>query len=126
MNERLTFSYGTAAQAVVALELARRQTPVEAPVRASTAPAAQDSDSGTDWGFRGLLLFTFVLFMRPQDHFPFLVPLHLAELAAIVALGGMAIRRVRLGLPVAPLLPDVGGVVALGLLILATLPFSIW
>jgi O-antigen ligase len=126
MNERLTFNYGTAAQAVVARELALRQKPVDEPATPATEPVARDWDLEADWGFRGLLLFTFVLFMRPQDHFPFLVPLHLAELAAVVALGGMAIRRMRLGLPVAPLLPEVFGVVALGLLILATLPFSIW
>jgi O-antigen ligase len=126
MNERLTFSYGTAAQAVVARQLALRQKPVEEPAAPATEPVARDWDLETDWGFRGLMLFTFVLFMRPQDHFPFLGPLHLAELAAVLALGGMAIRRIRLGLPAAPLLPEVFGVVALGLLILATLPFSIW
>lgn len=126
MNERLTFSYGTAAQAVVARQLALRQKPVEQPAAPATEPVARDWDLETDWGFRGLMLFTFVLFMRPQDHFPALNPLHLAELSAVVALGGMAFRRIRLGLPVAPLLPEVGGVVALGLLMLATLPFSIW
>lgn len=128
MNERLTFSCGTAAQAVVARELALRQKPVVDDVAAAPAPepVARHWDLEADWGFRGLLLFTFMLFMRPQDHIPALVPLHLAELSAVLALGGMAIRRIRLGLPVAPLLPEVFGVVALGLLILATLPFSIW
>jgi O-antigen ligase len=126
MNERLTFSYGTAAQAVVARELALRQRPIQEATAPAAEPVARDWDLEADWGFRGLLLFTFMLFMRPQDHFLFLVPLHLAELSAVIALGGMAIRRIRLGLPVAPLLPEVGGVVALGLLILATLPFSIW
>jgi O-antigen ligase len=128
MNERLTFSYGTAAQAVVARELALRQkaVEVEAPAAPAEEPVARDWDRDADWGFRGLMLFTFVLFMRPQDHFPFLNPLHLAELSAVLALGGMAFRRIRLGLPVAPLLPEVGGVVALGLVMFATLPFSIW
>jgi O-antigen ligase len=126
MSERLTFSYGTAAQAVVARELALRQKRVEVPDTPAPEPVARDWDLDADWGFRGLLLFTFMLFMRPQDHFPVLVPLHLAELSAVLALGGMAIRRIRLGLPAAPLLPEVFGVVALGVLILATLPFSIW
>jgi O-antigen ligase len=124
MNERLTFSHGTAAQAVVARELAARQQLAAPVTRPSTEAVVLESD--TDWGFRGLLLFTFMLFFRPQDHVPALAPLHLAELAALMALGGMAIRRIRLGLPVAPLLPEVGGVVALGVVILATLPFSIW
>jgi O-antigen ligase len=126
MNERLTFSYGTAAQAVVARELALRQKPVEEAAAPAREPAVRNWDLDADWGFRGLMLFTFVLFMRPQDHFPVLNPLHLAELTAVVALGGMAFRRIRLGLPVAPLLPEVGGVVALGLVMLGTLPFSTW
>lgn len=120
MKERLTFNYGTAAQAVVAQELAVRPPP---PPAAATRPLVE---RGPDWAYRGLIAFTVILFFRPQDHVPALSVLHLAELAALVALGGMAVRRLKLHLPVAPALPEVGGVVAIGLLMLVTIPFSIW
>src|SRR5688572_19648304 len=111
MSERLTFNYGTAAQAVLAQQLAASRPTTDAAEEATRARARARvvSDDVPDWGYRGLILFTIMLFFRPQDHFPALASLHLAELAALLALGGMAIRRVRLNLPVAPPLPEVYG-----------------
>lgn len=72
------------------------------------------------------MAFTALLFFRPQDQLPFLGALHLAELSAVAALIAMVMGRLRRGLPVSRVTPELWGVVAMGTLILATAPFSIW
>jgi O-antigen ligase len=79
-----------------------------------------------DWAYIGLLAFTALLFFRPQDQLRALRPLHLAELSAIGALIAMVVGRLGRGLPVTRVTPELVGVVALGAVILATAPFSIW
>src|SRR5262249_13219077 len=60
------------------------------------------------------------------DQVPGVELLHLAELTAIFGLAAMAVRRLRAGLPIAHVNPEVLGVVALGGIILLSVPFSIW
>jgi O-antigen ligase len=72
------------------------------------------------------MIFTAVLFVRPQDLFTPLRALHLAELAAIFALGALVTNRLGRGLPVTRITTELAGVLALGVIILATAPFSIW
>jgi O-antigen ligase len=123
MSERLTFNYGTDQRAVE-----RRKVDFDVAFQPSGGGAARSlEESGrADWAWRGLLAFTFVLFFRPQDQFPFLSPFHLAELTAIFALTAMFVQRLRRGLTIVPITPEFLGVAALGVLMLGTIPFSVW
>src|SRR5581483_6185654 len=51
---------------------------------------------------------------------------HLAELTAIFGLAAMAVRRLGAGLPIAHVNTELVGVIALGGVILLSVPFSIW
>jgi O-antigen ligase len=79
-----------------------------------------------DWGWGGLLIFSILLFFRPQDQIAALGAMHVSDLAAIVGLVAMVL--VNVGRREAPIrvTPEVIGVFALGFVILATTPFSIW
>jgi putative inorganic carbon (hco3(-)) transporter len=130
MSERLTFNYGTSGhrgEAPVApgrqSEPARQELvrPETGAVRTAVVPPER-----RELAFTGLLAFTALLFFRPQDQIPALNPLHLAEIAALFALAAMVFGRVRRGLSITRVTPELAAVVGLGGLILATAPFSIW
>lgn len=78
------------------------------------------------WAFTWTLVFTVVLFLRPQDIFPPLVALHLAELSAIAALVSLVMGRLATARPISRMTPELAGVLAFGFLMLLTAPFSIW
>ena len=124
MSERLVFGYGTTGHGGDAPR-PRRGREVQAAVEAPVA-AAEPGRERRDWAFTGLMVFTALLFFRPQDQLPFLNGLHLAELAALAALGAMASGRLGRGLSVTRVTPELVGVAAMGALILATAPFSVW
>jgi putative inorganic carbon (HCO3(-)) transporter len=79
-----------------------------------------------DWAFTWLLVFTAVLFFRPQDVFPPLAVLRLAEMSAIAGLAALVFGRLSRGQTLTRMTPEFAGVIALGALILALAPFSIW
>ena len=128
--ERLVFSYGTARR--------RRETPARhtspspaaepppPPASVAEAPTGRRERVKRDWAFIGLIAFTTLLFVRPQDLITPLRMLHMAELAAIFALGALAIGRLSRGVPITRLTPELIGVFGLAAVILATAPFSIW
>ena len=129
MNERLAFGYRTAGH--------DGEAPRHEPVSATAAVGAGEPSTAEpvpfpprpdrrDWAFIGLLTFTGLLFLRPQEQIPLLNPLHLAEISALLALGAMVMGRVGRGLPVTRYTPELGGVLLLGFTILATAPLSIW
>jgi O-antigen ligase len=128
MNERLAFGYGTTGH--------DGQAPARADVVAATSATEAHTSTvdlrqllrreRSDWAFTGLLAFTAILFLRPQEQFPPLNPLHLAEVSALLALAAMVMRRLQRGLSISRYTPELGGVVGLGFIILATAPFSIW
>jgi O-antigen ligase len=80
----------------------------------------------SDGGYTGLLVFTALLLVRPQDQIPALAPLHLAELSAIAAGVPMIWDRLSRGLSPLPMTRETVLLFAFGLVILATVPFSIW
>ena len=137
MSERLAFNTGAGPGAVRRL---RRTQPssylpmftYEAPAEAATeAPRRKRSirvpvTSHTEWDWRGLLGFTAVLFLRPQDQLPLLTPLHLAEMFAIMGIVGLVVGRMVRGLPLAHVTPEVLALAAFGAAALVGLPFSIW
>jgi O-antigen ligase len=71
-------------------------------------------------------LFTALLFFRPQDTVPALAPLHFPEVAALAALIAMVVGRVSRGLPVVRVTPELLGVAVMALVMVLTVPFSIW
>ena len=79
-----------------------------------------------DWAFTWTLIFTGVLFLRPQDVFRPLEVLHLAELSAIAGLVSLFVGRLARRQSLTRMTPEFAGVLALGAIILMTAPFSIW
>ncbi len=79
-----------------------------------------------DWAFIWTLVFTAVLFLRPQDVFPPLGMLHLAELSAIAALVALVSGRLARRQAITRVTPELAGVLAFGAVIVLTAPFSIW
>src|SRR3954451_5296408 len=128
MSERLAFGYGTTGHNGDAPARAALPSPDATTEQATASPRVGEvgKREATDWAFTGLLAFTAILFFRPQEQFPPLNPLHLAEVSALLALAAMVTGRMQRGLSVTRYTPEVGGVVALGFTILATAPFSIW
>ena len=125
MNERLAFGYGASAPCDDAAGHERRRAP-EPDVQPPDTDARRPRTRGRDWAFTGLMVFTALLFFRPQNQIPALGALHLAELAALGGLAALIGGRLGRGLPVTRTTPELIGVVALGGVILLTAPFSIW
>ena len=118
--ERLAFNYGPGtvpSQRAIDAALARDAEPTFA-----TAPYAEPRD----WGYVGLIAFTAVLLLRPQDQLPGLSALHIAEICAFIGIGPMLLHRFARRLPVFRVTPETLGLVGFGIVILATAPFSIW
>jgi O-antigen ligase len=119
-RERLTFNYGPGtvpSRSVVEAALASEAQPTFA-----TAAYAEPRD----WGYFGLLAFTAVLLLRPQDTIRPLEALHLAELFAIAGIAPMLLHRFAKRLPVFRVTPETIGLMFFGAVILVTVPFSIW
>jgi O-antigen ligase len=125
--ERLVFGYGTSRRPGDAPvpAAAAKHAPAAAAVPAAAVRAAGQVERG-DWAFLGLMAFTALLFFRPQDLITPLRVLHLAEIAALFALGSLISDRVGRGLPPTRLTPELAGVFAFAFVILATAPFSVW
>jgi O-antigen ligase len=79
-----------------------------------------------DWGWGGLLIFSILLFFRPQDQIAALGAMHVSDIAAIVGLGAMVFQHLSRGQSVTRMMPELAGVAALGAVILLTVPTSIW
>src|SRR5207248_688450 len=119
-RERLAFNYGR--PSVPSRQLVEAVLANEAEPTFATAAYAEPRD----WGYVGLFAFTAVLLLRPQDQFPVLRPLHLAEVCALIGTGPMMLHRFARRLPVFRVTPETVGLIAFGLVMLATVPFSIW
>jgi len=125
--ERLTFNAGSprgGGASVVESRFARRRRRAASPPPVAATSRARPERY--DWDYLWMVLFTVLLFFRPQDQIPGLAVLHLSELTAIAGLAAMAVRRLRLGQPIAKVNAEVAAVAMLGGVILATLPFSTW
>lgn len=130
MRERLTFNHGAATLVrelyggpTASPRTARVSTPH---VSGSAAVVARAAVEPADLAYWAAFAFTGLLFFRPQDTVPLLAPLHLSEVAAIVGLLAMIAGRVNRGLPLMPVTPEVLGVWAIAVVMLSTMPFSVW
>jgi len=118
--ERLAFNHGAGtvpSRGSTDSPLAKRAEPTFA------SPAYAEP---RDWGYLGLLAFTAVLMLRPQDQIPGLRSLHLAELCAVTGIAAMILNRLARRRPVFRVTPETSGLVLFGIAILGTAPFSIW
>jgi O-antigen ligase len=116
-EERLAFGGGSASVRPVTVEVA-------GPRALPTVDAT--GAEGDDRAFTFLLLFTAVLFLRPQDILPPLEFLHLAESTAIAGLLALFFGRLSRRQPISRVTPELVAVLAFGGVILGTAPFSIW
>src|SRR5215471_1805792 len=112
--ETLTFNYGPGDTTT--------RPRVEEETFATTDVAAEPRD----WGYVGLFAFTTVLLLRPQDHWPSLTSLHIAEICALVGILPMLLHRLAKRMPVFRITPETTGLVVFGVVILVTAPFSVW
>jgi O-antigen ligase len=79
-----------------------------------------------DWGWGGLLIFSILLFFRPQDQVVALGNAHLSEVAAIVGLIAMIALNSKRREPLTRKTTELVAVMGLGLVILLTIPTSFW
>jgi O-antigen ligase len=117
-RERLTFGGGT---------VPRAATIRAAGVSDAYPPSTPLGDARSrDWGYFGLLAFTAMLVLRPQDQIPGVASLHLAEICALLGVAPMVMYRLSRGLPILRLTKETVGVLGFGLVLVGTAPFSIW
>jgi putative inorganic carbon (hco3(-)) transporter len=117
-QERLAFNFGPGS---VPRRYVRDASSDSTPTFATSAYAEP-----RDWGYVGLLAFTAVLLLRPQDQFHGLAALHLAEICAFIGIGPMVLHRFAQRVPVFRITLETFGLIIFGAAILLTAPFSIW
>src|SRR5687768_4162173 len=109
--ERLAFSGWSRAVRVQPRPALPPRKPRLGAASASTVdPRAVAFEQQDVLAFRGLLAFTFVLFVRPQDSLPVLDALHLGDLTALFSLAALIVARVRRGLPAVMVSRELGWV----------------
>lgn len=139
MSERLAFGYGAdrplPATPLRPASVERQSFDVGAALPHQVTPAEPvmpaeleepGEKPGRDWAYVLLLVFTALLYVRPQDEFRPLALIPFAELTALSALGAMVFSRMSRGLSVSKVTPELIGVLGLGAIMLLTAPFSIW
>ncbi|MGH8722384.1 MAG: hypothetical protein ACREU4_10390, partial [Burkholderiales bacterium] len=118
-TERLTFGHGNLALVPSRIKVAAALAHEPQPVRLTRLDT-------WDWGWGGLLIFSILLFFRPQDQIAAVGALHVSDLSAAIGLGAMLFLNLSRGKPVTRMTPELAGVFALGGIILLTVPTSIW
>jgi O-antigen ligase len=126
--ERLVFTgWSSAAADRPAHELAPSpRKPRLATVSRTSDPPATAFAQQDVLAFRGLVAFTVVLFVRPQDSLPILDLVHLGDLTALFAVAALIGARISRGLKPVVLTRELGWVAGFGAVMLLTAPFSIW
>ena len=119
-RERLTFGHGAHAPVPRRSGIALAELAHEPRAVRLTHPETWD------WGWGGLLIFSVLLFFRPQDQIAALGRMHGSDVAAIVGLTAMAVLNTSRREPITRITPELLGVFGLGAVILLTAPFSIW
>jgi O-antigen ligase len=119
-SERLAFGHGRHAAVPSTAVAAAARYPDEPP------PVRLSHPETWDWGWGGLLIFTVLVFFRPQDSWGALGPLHLSDAAALLGLAAMTFINLSRNLPPTRVTAELVGVLLLGAVILATIPFSYW
>lgn len=119
-RERLTFGHGILAA------VNRRPAVTAAALAHEPAPVRFSRIETWDWGWGGLLIFSILLFFRPQDQIAALGAMHVSDVAAAVGLVAMALLNVSRGQAITRITPELAGVLVLGAVMLLGVPFSFW
>ena len=121
-RERLTFGHGSLAAVPSRVSASRIAALAHDP-----QPVRLLRLETWDWGWGGLLMFSVLLFFRPQDQIASMLgAAHLSDISAIVGLIGMVVVNLGRRESIFKMTPEVAGVFFMGFVILATAPFSIW
>ena len=118
-TERLAFGHGTHAPVPSVVAAAAELAHEPKPFRFTHLET-------WDWGWGGLLIFSILLFFRPQDQIVALGNAHLSEVAAIIGLTAMVLLNSKRREPLTRVTPELIGVMGLGAVILLTIPLSFW
>ena len=118
--ERLAFGYGSSRF------VDRMRTSFSFDPPKAARPASRLAGTAGDWTFAFAMLFTAVLFFRPQDQIPGLGRLPLAELAAVGGILSLTIGHLSGRAPLCRTPPELACIIALGGLMLGLAPLSIW
>jgi putative inorganic carbon (hco3(-)) transporter len=119
-RERLTFGHG------ILPAVRRRPAAAAAAIAREPAPVNLARIETWDWGWGGLLIFTILLFFRPQDQVALVGALHVSDATAAIGLIAMAAINLSRREPITRVTPELVGVLALGAIILVTIPLSFW
>ena len=121
-RERLTFGHGLHAP------VPSRQSAIAAAATLAHEPRpVQFRRLETwDWAWGGLLIFSILLFFRPQDQITALGALHISDAAALVGLVAMAALNMGRREPITRVTPELAGMAALGAVMIGTVPTSLW
>lgn len=117
--ERLTFGHGT-------LGSVPSSQKVVAAIAHEPGPVRLTRLATWDWGWGGLLIFSILLFFRPQDQIPALGALHISDLAASIGLGAMIFLRISRGESATRVTPELVALGVLGAAVAASVPTSTW
>jgi O-antigen ligase len=79
-----------------------------------------------DWAWGGLLIFSILLFFRPQDQFAALGVLHISDIAAAIGLTAMVALHAGRRQSLIRMTPELTAVFALGAIMLVGVPLSFW
>ncbi len=79
-----------------------------------------------DWGWGGLLMFSILLFFRPQDQLGLLGAMHLSDVSALIGLSAMAALNLGKREPITRMTPELAAMLGFGGVLLATIPTSFW
>jgi len=98
------------------------------PERASAAASLtmRPANSTGRLAFFALLIFTALLVLAPQNHFPVLQPLRLPFITGCIALGSYLVDRLLQGAPLSIRIRELGVLAAILAWALVTVPASLW
>jgi O-antigen ligase len=119
-HERLTFGHGAHAT------VPSRAVAAAAELAHEPKPFSFRHIETWDWAWGGLLIFSVLLFFRPQDQIKALGAAHVSDISAILGLAAMVMLNLGRRQPITRMTPELVGVLALGAVILLTVPFSFW
>src|SRR5688572_19392944 len=102
-SERLTFGHSSIARVV-------SNTKVVAALAHEPGPVRLTRIATWDWAWGGLLIFSVLLFFRPQDQVRMLGALHVSDLAAAVGLGAMIFLNLSRGQAITRMTPELAAV----------------
>jgi O-antigen ligase len=118
-GERLTFGHGTLGRVISTSKVVAALANEPGPVRLTRIET-------WDWAWGGLLIFSVLLFFRPQDQLGAIGALHISDMAAAIGLGAMIFLNLSRSQPVTRMTPELAAVWAVGAVILLTVPTSVW